>query len=209
MLRKLSARRPSPALIVAMIALIVALGGTGYAAVKVPAGSVGSKQLKRNAVTGAKVKNRSLTGADIKLSSLGIVPRAANASHAVSADTAANASNAAKAANATAADTAGNGFKAYAKVNPDGTVDPALSANITNANITKQWTSAYCFHGLSFSFHGAAVTLVYFGGAAADEVALFTSGDAGECGGVQNTQAEVATTKMEAHTPLPFYIVFY
>jgi gamma-glutamyl-gamma-aminobutyrate hydrolase PuuD len=167
---RLSARRPSPALIISMIALIVAMGGTGYAAVKLPAGSVGTKQLKNNAVTGAKVKNRSLTGADIKLSSLETVPAAANASHAVSADSATNASNAANAAqaanatHATAADTAANGFKAYARINANGTVDPEVSVNITNTNLTKKAISAYCFHGLSFGFHGAIATVQYTGG---------------------------------------------
>jgi len=48
----------------AMLALFIALGGTSYAAVKLPANSVGSKQLKTNAVTGAKVKNGSLATAD-------------------------------------------------------------------------------------------------------------------------------------------------
>ena len=54
--------RPSPAMVVAFIALFVAIGGSSYAVTRLPAGSVGSKQLKKNAVTGAKVKNRSLTG---------------------------------------------------------------------------------------------------------------------------------------------------
>jgi hypothetical protein len=62
--------RPSPSMVVALIALMVALGGTGYAAIKLPANSVGSKQIKKNAVTGAKVKNRSLTAADFKKGSL-------------------------------------------------------------------------------------------------------------------------------------------
>jgi hypothetical protein len=53
-------RRPSPALAVACIALAVALGGTGYAAVSLPANSVGTKQLKNGAVVGAKVKPHSL-----------------------------------------------------------------------------------------------------------------------------------------------------
>jgi hypothetical protein len=45
---------------IALLALFVALGGTSYAALKLPAGSVGTKQLKNRAVTGAKVKPRSL-----------------------------------------------------------------------------------------------------------------------------------------------------
>jgi hypothetical protein len=40
---------------VALLALFVALGGTSYAAVKLPANSVGSKQIKKKAVTPAKV----------------------------------------------------------------------------------------------------------------------------------------------------------
>jgi hypothetical protein len=68
--------RPSPALVVSEIALIIALGGRGYAAIRLAANSVGNKQLKtggvltkkiaRNLVTNSKVKRNSLTGADIR-----------------------------------------------------------------------------------------------------------------------------------------------
>ena len=58
--------RPSPAMVIACIALAVALGGTSYAAITLPAGSVGTKQLKRNAVNSAKVKNRSLLAIDFR-----------------------------------------------------------------------------------------------------------------------------------------------
>jgi hypothetical protein len=85
--------RPSPALVVATIALIVAMGGTGYAAFRLPANSVGTNQLRKDsvnaskikngAVTGANVKNRSLTGADINLRTLGTVPHANIAKRAV------------------------------------------------------------------------------------------------------------------------------
>jgi hypothetical protein len=47
------------------IAVFVALGGGAYA-VSVPRNSVGTQQLKANAVTGAKVKNRSLVLSDFK-----------------------------------------------------------------------------------------------------------------------------------------------
>jgi hypothetical protein len=53
-------RRPSPALVVAGLALAVALGGTSYAAVSLPANSVGTQQLKNNAVVASKVKRGSL-----------------------------------------------------------------------------------------------------------------------------------------------------
>jgi hypothetical protein len=63
--------RISPALVIACVALIVALGGASFAAVTLPRSSVGTKQLKRNAVTGPKVKNKSLTVLDINQGSLG------------------------------------------------------------------------------------------------------------------------------------------
>jgi hypothetical protein len=58
--------RPSPALVVACAALLVALSGTSYATVSqiVPRSSVGTAQLKKNAVTSLKVKNGSLRAAD-------------------------------------------------------------------------------------------------------------------------------------------------
>src|SRR5204863_5881647 len=62
--------RPSPALVVALLALFVALGGTGYAALKLPKNSVGTKQLKKNAVNSSKVKNRSLVADDFKAGQL-------------------------------------------------------------------------------------------------------------------------------------------
>jgi hypothetical protein len=92
-MRRILKRRPSPSMVVAFIALLVAMGGTGYAAATLPKNSVGSKQLKTNAVvskkikngavTSDKVKNGSLTGSDIKLSSLGAVPTAAAIDRAI------------------------------------------------------------------------------------------------------------------------------
>ncbi len=47
---------PSPAMIVAIVALVAALGGSAYAAHK-----IGSHQLKKNAVTTKKIKNAAVT----------------------------------------------------------------------------------------------------------------------------------------------------
>lgn len=60
-----SRRLPSPAIVVASVALLISLGGTSYAAVVLPANSVGTKQLKRGAVSGSKVKPDTLTGVQI------------------------------------------------------------------------------------------------------------------------------------------------
>ena len=53
-------RKPSPALIVAILALIVAMAGGAYAAT-VAKNSVGSKQLKKNAVKSGKIVNGAVT----------------------------------------------------------------------------------------------------------------------------------------------------
>ena len=57
---KIAVKRPSPALVVACVALAVSLGGTGYAAIVLPANSVGTAQLKNGAVNATKVKLHSL-----------------------------------------------------------------------------------------------------------------------------------------------------
>ena len=59
---------------VAWVALCVALGGTSYAAVALPKNSVGTKQLKKSAVTSAKVRDRSLLARDFRA---GQLPRGA------------------------------------------------------------------------------------------------------------------------------------
>ena len=69
--------RPSPAMIVALIALIVAMGGTGYAAIKLGRNSVGTKQIKKNAVTTSKVKNGSLRARDFPVGELPVGPQGA------------------------------------------------------------------------------------------------------------------------------------
>ena len=101
--------------VTATLALFTALGGVGYAGVKLPANSVGTKQLKMGAVTNAKlaagaisatkVKNGSLTGAQINASTLGTVPNATSAASAQRADVAGSATNA---QHANAADSATN-----------------------------------------------------------------------------------------------------
>jgi len=57
-------RRPSPAMVVACLALLVSLSGVTYAAVGIPRNSVGRAQLQNNAVVSSKVKDRSLKAAD-------------------------------------------------------------------------------------------------------------------------------------------------
>ena len=51
-------------------ALFVALGGTSYAAVAIPAGSVGTLQLRNGAVTGSKLAKSAVSAANLNPSSI-------------------------------------------------------------------------------------------------------------------------------------------
>ena len=94
--------RPSPAMIIAIIALIASLSGSAYAAIaqdskQLKRNIVGTKQLKRNAVKTGKIRNNavrgrhvrngSLTGQEFRLSAMGTVPSANAAAHAGNAGT--------------------------------------------------------------------------------------------------------------------------
>jgi hypothetical protein len=70
-MRQRPRKLPSPAMVLAAGALLVALGGTSIAAVsQVPRASVGAPQLKANAVTGAKIANNTITSVDVRNRSL-------------------------------------------------------------------------------------------------------------------------------------------
>lgn len=73
---------------ISLTALFVALGTGAYAAINLPANSVGTPQLKNGAVTGSKIRDATITGAKIRLNTLGAVPAASRANHASVADNA-------------------------------------------------------------------------------------------------------------------------
>ena len=84
-MRAIATRLPSPAMIVACVALVVALGGASYAATVLPKNAVGTAQiqkkavtagkLRKNAVNGPKVKDGSLMAADFKAGQLPVGPQ--------------------------------------------------------------------------------------------------------------------------------------
>lgn len=63
------ARLPSPAMLVALAALFVALGGSAYAAIRITGANV-----VNNSLVGADIKNKALAGRDVKPDSLGRIP---------------------------------------------------------------------------------------------------------------------------------------
>ncbi len=69
-------RRPSAAMVVAIVALIVALAGTAYAAQTINGGAI-----KKQTIGAGKLKHKTLTGYQINTNKLGVVPAAQRASH--------------------------------------------------------------------------------------------------------------------------------
>jgi hypothetical protein len=63
-------RRPRHSTIVAYLALFVALGGTGYAAINLPKNSVGAKQIKTGGVTSKEIQNSTVKSGDVRNSTL-------------------------------------------------------------------------------------------------------------------------------------------
>lgn len=61
----LKLRRPTYSQAISTTALFVALGGTSYAAIKLPNNSVGSAQIKSNAVASSEIKNGSVAEKDL------------------------------------------------------------------------------------------------------------------------------------------------
>jgi len=73
---KLRNRRPSPAMVVAVIALIAALAGTAYAAQK-----INGNLIEKQTIGAGKLKKKTLTGFQINTNKLGTVPFAKVATH--------------------------------------------------------------------------------------------------------------------------------
>jgi hypothetical protein len=91
---KKRALRPSPALVVAFVALFAAMGGIGYSAVKLKPNSVKTKNIKTGAVTTDKLADGAVTTP--KLAPDAVAPNAKNAENAANAAYAMNAANAAR-----------------------------------------------------------------------------------------------------------------
>ena len=96
-MRRFRPRRPSASMVVALIALFVALGGSSYAAITITgknvkngsltgsdikSGSLTGKQIANGSLGGAQIAGDSLGGGQINEATLGKVPAAGNADNA-------------------------------------------------------------------------------------------------------------------------------
>lgn len=61
-------RRPSPAMVVACIALFMAMGGVSYG---LATGSINSREIKNNTIRGKDIRNRTIASRDVKRDGLG------------------------------------------------------------------------------------------------------------------------------------------
>ena len=129
-------RRLSYANVVASLALFVALGGTGYAALTITGsnvkdGSLAGRDIRNGSVASADIKDRSLLAKDFKARQLAAgAPGAPGASGAPGAPGAAGQKgDKGDAGEAGAA-------RAYAFVNSDGSVDETRSKGVADTNVT-------------------------------------------------------------------------
>ncbi len=157
MIHRLS-RRPSPSMIVALIALFVALGGSGYAAVKINGNdianrSVAGKKLKRGAVSAREVKNRSLTARDFKRGQLRRGPQG---------PVGPSGEDGAPGEDGLPGEEGEPGAAlAYVRVSKAGDIDTSDSKNFPAGNVHRGLPDSgiYCLRGLRFNPNNVVATL--------------------------------------------------
>jgi hypothetical protein len=137
--------------VIASIALFMAMGGTGYAALNLPKASVGAKQLKAGSVTAKKVKSGAITSAKVKNGSLlgndfraGQLPAGAAGPQGPTGP---------QGPAGAPGDAVG-----FASVRADGLFLTDLAKNVTAANLNHTGPGIYCFSGMPFIQRSAVAT---------------------------------------------------
>jgi len=195
--------------VISLIALFVALGGTGYAAVKLPKNSVGASQIKTGAVGSSEVKNGSLKKGDFKNTDLPAGPAGPQGTAG------ANGTNGAPGPAGSA--------KAFARIAADGTLQPDVTdfpsqvKGLTAANVAVGLggaaTGTRCF-SLPFQPSSAMATLDNADTAAADRnlvvsVAINRGENLNDCpADHQAARVRIVDGNTEAATNARFFIWF-
>lgn len=161
-------RRPSASFVVAIVALFVALGGTGYAAV-----TMSGRDIQKRSIPANRVVPNALGGSQINESKLGVVPAAREsltaqtAASATTAATATNAESAQNAQNAVNAQTAQNAVNAQTAQNSQQLQGNDATAFLANS-VRVRFASVNVRTGATDSITiGCAVTEKGIGGGAA------------------------------------------
>ncbi len=129
--------------VVASLALFIAMGGGAYAAT-LPGNSVGTRQLKDNAVTSSKVKDHSLLARDFAARQL---PTGATGPQGAMGPQGANG----EAGSAVA-------YGAFVASSTGVSINGPVR-NLSAANVSRARAGAYCFSGLSFTPNNIVATL--------------------------------------------------
>ena len=133
--------------VVATIAVFIALGGSSYAALKLPKNSVGSEQLKPNSITSTKVKGGSLSTTDFKASARSFLrggrgPRGVQGPQGTTGKTGKTGAK-----GSTGPRGAAGSARAYATVVADNGQLPIFTANVPNlafGSVARTSTGVYC-----------------------------------------------------------------
>ena len=148
-MKRFSRLRPSPAMIVAVIALVVAASGGAMAT-----GLLTGRSIKNGSLTGLDIKNGSITGNDVKARSLAaskLTPAA------VASLRGQKGAPGAKGAQGSAGEAV-----AYARVAANGTLEPGdggkQNKNVIAVDIQRAAAGVYCFGGLPFAVASAMVS---------------------------------------------------
>jgi hypothetical protein len=164
---------PKHSTVAAYLALFIALGGTSYAAVKLPKNSVGGAQLKANAVTSEKVKNGSLSKSDFKAGNLPAGATGPQGAQGAQGPQGLKGDKGTPGDNGTPGTPGAPGTaRAFARIRPNGTLELDGGADtakgITQSMIQKNagapaaestGPGVYCIGGLGFTPTSAQVTL--------------------------------------------------
>ncbi|MEN3283317.1 MAG: hypothetical protein V7607_4457 [Solirubrobacteraceae bacterium] len=147
--RAVARRRPSASLVISVVALFVALGGTGYAAVTITGknvkdGSLTTKDIKNNSLTSSDVRDRSLRLRDFRSGELSGAKRGP-------------AGPAGPAGAAGAAGAAGSAI-AFARVAASGDVDASVSKGIAVV-ASPAGDGLYCLNDTAGTPKSIAVTI--------------------------------------------------
>ena len=200
--------------VISAMALFIALGGTGYAAFKLPKNSVGTKQIKKKAVTGPKIRKNAVTSSKVKNGSLKRGDFAAGQLPAGERGPAgANGTNGATGAQGPQGEATG-----FARVQANGTLEPSTTPTAENrgvdgVSIQHAAAGIYCFGSLPFQIASAVVSADNAtAGGATDTIASVAIQRGANLGGCDANHQQARVETFDASVPgnqdRRFYIWF-
>jgi hypothetical protein len=173
--------------VVATLALFIALGGSSYAALKLPKNSVGSAQLKANSITSTKIKAGSLRANDLSSAARSRLrgPRGPRGTQGPVGKTGATGRTGPR--GSTGPRGPAGSARAYAQVVADSGQPPIFTQNVPNlafGSVSRTGTGVYCLAAplLTIPQRSAAVVSVH------------------ELGGGYLVGAGLCTNGVEVHT---------